>query len=672
MAYYVYCDDQLMMASGLSEHTIINPVVELEKNSAGSFEFTMLPESPCYESLEKMKSTITVYEDEEIIFSGRAVKITTDFYLQKKVYCEGDLAFLNDTAQPTNQYHDVQVSQFLGMLIDEHNQQVASDRQFELGIVTVADNNDTEYRYTNYESTLKVIKEQLLDKLDGMIRVRYQGGKRYIDYLAESPRTCQQTIRFGSNMLDFSKTMSAADVATRVIPLGAKIEDSPYEDIEPRLTIKTVNDKSDALELPAAVALYGKITKVVTFDEITTAKELKAKGEEWLRSNQYEDLVLECKIADLHFIYDSEHPIRILDRVQVKSDPHEMDIYLPVTKLSINLADPAKTSITLGDEKRVSLTSSIISGNQAIQNELSDKPSVSRTRVLAAKMAKMLIDAGIGGYVKLTPNELYIMEKPTLEDSEKYWRWNVNGLAYTSDKGQNYSTAITMDGRILADFVTAGTMFADRIRGGTLVVGGADGESGTLKVKNSTGAVVLEANKSGVTVKGNAFSVDSTNFKLTAEGKLTAKNADITGKVTATSGKMKSIELEEITADKMYIDGGLALKARLGTVPSDDAHIMFGQWREAGIYLEATNDGLRIYSDNGRYINLYPEKGIMTSGTMRAEKAMRAGDIMLTSDSQIERKNGSDIVYWYDSQGKAVKDIITRSEDPWSADIWAD
>lgn len=58
------------------------------------------------------------------------------------------------------------------------------------------------------------------------------------------------------------------------------------------------------------------------------------------------------------------------------------------------------------------------------------------------------------------------MDTDSPETAQKVWRWNLNGLGYSST-GINgtYQTAMTQDGQIVADFITAGTMSAERITG---------------------------------------------------------------------------------------------------------------------------------------------------------------------------------------------------------------
>lgn len=80
--------------------------------------------------------------------------------------------------------------------------------------------------------------------------------------------------------------------------------------------------------------------------------------------------------------------------------------------------------------------------------------------------ATEIINSALGGYVYKTENELYIMDAPTPEEAVRLWRWNLNGLAYSST-GINgtYELAITMDGQIVADFITTGTLSTSVIQG---------------------------------------------------------------------------------------------------------------------------------------------------------------------------------------------------------------
>lgn len=99
----------------------------------------------------------------------------------------------------------------------------------------------------------------------------------------------------------------------------------------------------------------------------------------------------------------------------------------------------------------------------------------------AQNNATELITHAMGGYIYKTQNELYIMDNADPQLAQKVWRWNINGLGY-SNTGINgtYGLAMTMDGAIVADFITTGTLNTSVIQGyGSL----------TTQVQNNTDAI---------------------------------------------------------------------------------------------------------------------------------------------------------------------------------------
>lgn len=125
------------------------------------------------------------------------------------------------------EYHDMTVRGFLEALLNVHNSKVNDKRKFYVGAVTVKDNNDSLYRYTNYETTLECINEKLIKKLGGHIKVRKENGKRYIDYIEDYAKVSNQIIQFGENLMDFTKDYDTSDICTVLIPLGARQNESP-------------------------------------------------------------------------------------------------------------------------------------------------------------------------------------------------------------------------------------------------------------------------------------------------------------------------------------------------------------------------------------------------------------------------------------------------------------
>ena len=83
--------------------------------------------------------------------------------------------------------------------------------------------------------------------------------------------------------------------------------------------------------------------------------------------------------------------------------------------------------------------------------------------------ATSLINSGFGGHVRIYPDRILMMDTKDEKTAKKVWQWNINGFGYSST-GVNgpYGIAITSDGRIVADFITAGTFSGNLMKGGEI------------------------------------------------------------------------------------------------------------------------------------------------------------------------------------------------------------
>lgn len=524
--YTVYLDDNLIHSPGDTELVILNPKLELADSKSGSFEFDMPTTNPFYDKIKKMVSVIRVDKDGTPIFYGRVLNTEKDFHATKNVVCEGELAYLLDSIQPPKVFHDYTVRQFLVHLVNEHNKQVEAAKKFTVGQVTVNDPNDSLYRFTNWETTLDDILDKLVDRLGGHIRVRHSGSTRYLDYIEDYDNTNTQVIEFGENLLDYAENMDAADIATRIIPLGARLEESPIDGLDAYTTIESVNNKVPYVESVSAVKNFGIITRTVSFEDVTVPSNLKAKAQKYLADVQFENLCLTCKAIDLNMVDGDVERIKLEDFIRVLSPPHGMDRFFPVTALTLHLDKPQDNTVTLGTNVKAGLSERSASDNAALIKRINDLPPLSSTLKMAKDNATALLTAATTGHVVTRANEILIMDTADMATTKKVWRWNLNGLGY-SKTGVNgtYGLAMTIDGAIVADYITTGTLNADLIKAGVL--------------KDTTGNMTWNLKTGAITAK--KLSIDSTNFTLTTSGNLTAKNATLSGTVTAESGDKKVI-----------------------------------------------------------------------------------------------------------------------------------
>ena len=132
------------------------------------------------------------------------------------------------------------------------------------------------------------------------------------------------------------------------------------------------------------------------------------------------------------------------------------------------------------------------------------------------------ITGGNGGYVIIhrtpdgKPYELVISDTEAITaNTAKVWRWNLNGLGYSST-GYNgtFTTAITADGHVVADFIDVGTLDAQNIEvrnlnatmftGATIVLGGYQNQDGRLVLKNAQNSIIGVLDTEGMEFFGEA------------------------------------------------------------------------------------------------------------------------------------------------------------------------
>lgn len=467
--YRVYCNNSPLYDLRDEDLVLISPIVKIGENTAGSFEFSILPKHPHYEEVNELTSVITAYDGDEEIFCGRVVEITKDLYNRKKVICEGELAYFNDSIQRPARYQGLTVRGYLETLVNIHNQQVKNqgiDKTFKVGAVTVQDKNDYIYKYTNWESTLEVIKTDLLKTYGGYLRIRKENGVRYLDYLADYPNTNTQVIEFGSNLLDFTHDMVASDIVTAVIPLGARLEDvTEVEGLDAYLTIKDVNGGVDYVYSQEAVKSYGWIFKTVKWDDVHVADNLLKKGKEYLTDIQFAQITLTVSAVDLHMLHVDMERIKVLDEIRVTSSPNGLDRFFPVSEMTIYLDKPSNNKLTLGTSySKNSLSTKTESNMTSIKDKIDSLPNKSEILEEARENASQLIHSATNGHVVTTADEQLIMDTADKKTARKLWRWNLNGLGY-SKTGYNgiYDTTITMDGQIVGERLIGGSVTADKL-----------------------------------------------------------------------------------------------------------------------------------------------------------------------------------------------------------------
>lgn len=109
------------------------------------------------------------------------------------------------------------------------------------------------------------------------------------------------------------------------------------------------------------------------------------------------------------------------------------------------------------------------------------------------------------------PNGIKIMDTEDEATAQKILWLNLNGITY-SHNGANgpYDTVWSFEQNgFVADWIVAGTMLANVIKGGTLTLGGSGNGNGVCNVLNAAGKTVVTLSNDGCVINGGKLDLDN-------------------------------------------------------------------------------------------------------------------------------------------------------------------
>ena len=318
-------------------------------NVIDSFTFDIYPNNPGYKQIYPLKTRVEVENSltGRVEFIGRVLiakpSLASTGELKMSVICESELGYLMDSSVTYAEYHDLSVKDYLKKLIDNHNSQVDENKRFKVGIVDVKSNL---YRYWGYDKTFDTLKEDLLDKLGGELRVRYKDGVRYLDYLTEMGERKETVIQLAKNLVTIEQERDPSEIISRLIPLGAKLSD----DTDERLTISDVNGGSIYIDDKEAIEAFGIICATKTWDDVTLSTNLIRKGREFQQENNHIKKSHKIEAVDLALIGLDLDTFEVGNYYPVINPLMGIDEELRVISKTIVIENPESSSLEVGDK----------------------------------------------------------------------------------------------------------------------------------------------------------------------------------------------------------------------------------------------------------------------------------------------------------------------------------
>lgn len=370
----------------------------------------------------------------------------------------------------------------------------------------------------------------LLGGKDGSVLDVFGGGEYEFDgftvKLYQSRGTDSDvTIRYGKNLTNLRQERETLDLYNSVVPYWRDNQNGAliYGDVvtgnggveETALwtdhnDIYITDENGNEFEFKYVKSVTTTMDLSQEFEEMPTKSELEERAFQILNSNQP---WIPSESIDVDFValwqteeYKSVAPLQrvsLCDTVSVYYPELGVDaVEVKVVKTVYNVLLDRFDSLELGQPKA--------SFAEVISAETSTEVLTKSTSMMeeAIEAATSLITGGMGGHVVFSldangkPQEILIMDTEDAATAVHVLRMNVNGIGFSSN-GINgpFNTAWTLDGNFVADFITAGTMQANRIKGGTLTLGGSGNGNGTMVVYDADGNLVTEINNLGTLLK---------------------------------------------------------------------------------------------------------------------------------------------------------------------------
>lgn len=309
------------------------------------------------------------------------------------------------------------------------------------------------------------------------------------------------TIEYGKNLIDAKQERNIANIVTAIFPYAKYTPEGKENEVYVSLKEKTL--------VHAGAADYAyKHCEIVDFSSewesgtIITEDMLRAKAEAYLEKISTEpDINITLSYAQLKKTKDYKNiqvmeSVALCDTVTVRIDKLQIEATAKIVKAKYDSLKEHYDTMEIGSV-RTNLTKQLTATQQEVTESI--KKNQTRAEQIKKQIEQTIVDVtaaitgNSGGYVVLypekNPQEIYILDQPELSKAKNVWRWNLAGLGHSST-GVNgkFTTAITADGQIVANFITAGELTGAILKAGTVYAEALDVEYRNAVTKHADDA----------------------------------------------------------------------------------------------------------------------------------------------------------------------------------------
>ena len=302
---------------------------------------------------------------------------------------------------------------------------------------------------------------------EGSLLDIYGGEWKYDNYtcslLSSRGQNRGATIRYGKNLTQLSQELDMSNLVTGVYGYAVNSDTG---------AVTTSSKVSTGLVLDVPHDITVDFSNDVDWESSTAiATQLATLTSNYVTSNSSALINIKNSITlDFVQMKDLQERVDLCDTVSIYFEALGISASVKCIKTEWDVLEERYTKTTFGDA-RTNIADRVASQSQ----KLEIVPTSSEV-ANAVNRATELITGNLGGYVVLhdsngdgEPDEILIMDTADITTCQKIWRWNKSGLGYSSTGySGTYGTAITNDGKIVANYVSTGVLNADLIKAGTI------------------------------------------------------------------------------------------------------------------------------------------------------------------------------------------------------------
>ena len=428
------------------------------------------------------------------------------------------------------------------------------------------------------------------------------------------------TIRYGKNMTDLEQEENDTDFYTGVYPFWySESEDGGLVTLSANDGIVNAPGNYDFVKIMPLDLSSEDFSKETTDSEgytttieKPTEAELLAAAQKYIANNKIGIPKVSLDVSFVMLAQTEEYKdfarletVKLCDTVTVEFEKLGVKTTAKCIKTVYNVLTDKYDSIELGEPK--SSLAETVSNQGTLIEEASDKSYMER----AIQNATDLIMSGkLGGYVTVTKNEIYIADNKDLDKAVKVWRWNSGGLGYSSSgKDGPFGTAMTSDGKIVADYISTGNLDCSvlnvsNIHGDSILVDTIGALNGINQETDSyqyikTGLLDSDGNY-GIAIgqlttnSDGTLSTSSSEYVKITSGRISFMQNGT--EVAYMSGKKLVIKNGDITASDFRFTNGVSIKAQLEQLAESVSSNGFDFEIDGGGWLRITSASSASYA----------------------------------------------------------------------------